>query len=334
MVDLEELKECNRYPVVFAARNRDDVVRCNSTSGGMYQALASYVIEELNGVVYGCAFDDKLHAIHIRCEDMVEAERCMGSKYSQSDMRDSVRLVCEDLKAGRTVLFTGTPCQVAAVRAVSANIRGHLLAVDVICHGVPSPNVFQGWLAEMERARGARVVAYEHRPKTFGWQQHFERVTWEDGRIEQNTRYTETWKRLFFDDKMLRPSCYRCPYTVAYSRPGDLTIADFWGIETTSHVQPNDQALGVSLVLANDEVGLSILSELNIEYEIASLAEALPGNPMLEHPSSYIGDRDEPWNDLYAGGMLSMVKSEHYLVSSIHFTLSRIKRALKYIFGR
>ena len=123
-VDFEELEERNDYPVAFAARNRDDDVRRASSSGGMYHALASHVINDLGGIVYGCAFDGDLRAVHIRCETMAEAERCMGSKYSQSDMGDSIRRVREDLGAGRTVLFTGTPCQVAAVRAACADVGG------------------------------------------------------------------------------------------------------------------------------------------------------------------------------------------------------------------
>lgn len=123
-VDFDELEARGEYPVAFAARNRDDGVRRRSSSGGVYHALASHVIEDLGGVVYGCAFDGDLRAVHIRCETVAEAERCMGSKYSQSDMGDSIRRVREDLDSGRTVLFTGTPCQVAAVRAACANLEG------------------------------------------------------------------------------------------------------------------------------------------------------------------------------------------------------------------
>lgn len=119
--DFDELESRGEYPVAFAARNRDDGVRRRSSSGGVYHALASHVIGDLGGVVYGCAFDGGLRAVHVRCETMGEAERCMGSKYSQSDMGDSIRRVREDLESGRTVLFTGTPCQVAAVRAACAD---------------------------------------------------------------------------------------------------------------------------------------------------------------------------------------------------------------------
>ncbi len=333
-MDFEELEERGEYPVVFAARNLDDGVRRRSSSGGMYHALASNVIGDLSGVVYGCAFDEELRASHIRCETMADVERCMGSKYSQSDMGNSIRQVREDLEDGHAVLFTGTPCQVAAVRAACADVEGGVLVTaDIICHGVPSPEVFQGWLAELERARGARVARYEHRPKSRGWG-HFERVTWEDGCTEQGTRLAEAWKRLFYDNRMLRPSCYRCPYTVTSGRPGDVTIADFWGVEGTPHARGDDAALGVSLVLANGPAGLRVLRELDADLEPATMEEALPRNPMLERPSTYEGEHDGPWRGLYSDGLLAMARRERYLVSPARSLASNAKRVMKRILGR
>ena len=197
---------------------------------------------------------------------------------------------------------------------------------------MPSPEIFQGWLAELERVRGMRVVRYEHRPKSTGWG-HNERVTWEDGHAEQGTRWSDAWKRLFYDNRLLRPSCYRCPYTVTGGRPGDLTIADFWGVEGTPHARPDDD-LGVSLVLANSLEGLQLLRGLDVDAQPASLAEALPRNPMLRRPSTYEGDRDEPWFSLYGDGMLPMAKSQRYLVSTARFLASRVKRALVSVLGR
>lgn len=116
--DMEELSgDTTAYPIAYAAKNASDAVRMRSSSGGMFHALASAVIDA-GGVVYGCAFDEGLRAVHIRCEDMSSVERCMGSKYSQSDMGSTIRQVKDDLHAGRKVLFTGTPCQVDAVRRV------------------------------------------------------------------------------------------------------------------------------------------------------------------------------------------------------------------------
>ena len=207
------------------------------------------------------------------------------------------------------------------------------MTADIVCHGVPSPEVFRGWLSELEGARGARVVRYEHRPKSRGWA-HFELVGWEGGRAEQGTRLTETWKRLFYGNRMLRPSCYRCPYTVTQGRPGDVTIADFWGVESTQHAHPDDSSLGVSLALANGADGLHLLSGLDADFEVAALAEALPRNPMLERPSTCEGEHDEPWRELYAGGMLGMARRQRYLASPVRSLAAHAKRTIRRVLGR
>lgn len=166
-----------------------------------------------------------------------------------------------------------------------------------------------------------------------GWG-HIERISWENGHVEQDTRLSETWKRLFYDNRMLRPSCYCCPYTVAVGRPGDLTIADFWGVERTSHARSDDQTLGVSLVIANCMMGLQLLSEVGVDLEVAELAEALPRNPMLQHPSVCEGDHDTPWHGLYADGMRAMLKRQRYLTPRARHVASHLKRALKRVIWR
>ena len=329
MTDFEEIEAGGRYPVVFAAKNRDDDVRRMSSSGGVFHALASYVIGDLGGVVYGCAFDDSLRACH---ETMEEVERCMGSKYSQSDMGDSIPRVREDLAAGRTVLFTGTPCQVAAVRAACRGATGgSLILADIVCHGVPSPALFQEWLRVLENERGRAVALYEHRPKSVGGG-HFERLTWADGSSEQRTRWSEAWKAYFYDNRSLRTSCYRCPYTVSEGRSGDVTIADFWGVEDALCGIKDD--LGVSLVLANTPVGLGVLSCLNVDLWEATLADALPRNPMLARPSIYEGERDEVWRGVYTSGLLPTMRHYGFIKSPLRAAASRVKRAVKKMLGR
>lgn len=123
MSEREKKEIAQDWPRVYAAKNASDDVRARSASGGMFHALAETVIGQ-GGVVYGCAFDERLRAVHVRCETMAEAERCMGSKYSQSHMGDAIKGVRDDLEAGRTVLFTGTPCQVAAVRRCCESVGG------------------------------------------------------------------------------------------------------------------------------------------------------------------------------------------------------------------
>lgn len=326
LADFAEMILQDEYPIAFAARNRDNGIRRMSSSGGIFYALASYVINDLGGVVYGCAFDQDLRAVHIRCETVAEAERCMGSKYSQSDMGDSIRLVRDDLKSGRTVLFTGTPCQVAAVRA-TCDGGGCLLTADVVCHGVPSPEAFRGWIATLESARGRVVVGYEHRPKNFGWG-HFENIIWNDGSVEHRTRWADAWRRYFYDDRSLRPSCYRCPYT-KIARDSDITIADFWGIENTPYYLSEDKIYGVSLVLANTSHGLYALSQTDADYVKADLELALPRNPMLQRSTLLKDNRSVVWESLYRDGMLAMMRNHHFLLPRIYQIAAKAKSVFK-----
>lgn len=313
------------FPVVFAAKHRSDEVRRKSSSGGMFYALAEYVIGQ-GGVVYGCAFDENLRARHVRCTTLKECERCMGSKYSQSDMGDTIPRVRTDLRDGKLVLFTGTPCQVDAVRRSSGLAGGGLLSVDLVCHGVPSPVLFSMHLSFLEGRLGLRPVSYDHRPKSKGWG-HCEAVTLEDGSCLQGTRISESWKRLFYSNEFLRPSCYECPYAKT-ARRSDVTIADFWGIEGTGLSGFADD-LGVSLVLANNERGLRVFEGLGIDSVESSLEDALPKNPMLYRPSSCEGSRSAPWELLYDWGYAALLRKRRFVKSAPRWVGSKAKRMLK-----
>lgn len=207
------------------------------------------------------------------------------------------------------------------------------MTADIICHGTPSPEAFQGWLAELELARGKRVVRYEHRPKSPGWG-HVERISWDDGSMEQGTRWADAWRRYFYDNRSLRPSCYRCPYTVVADRPGDVTIADFWGIGDTPFARPDDAVLGVSLALVNSPRGLNVLSQADVSLIEVPIEAALPRNPMLLHPSSAKGDRAPVWESLHRDGMLGMMRRDRFLLSPARQLVVRAKALIKRMAGR
>lgn len=311
-------------PLVFAAKNHSDSVRFNSSSGGAFQAFASYVISH-GGIVYGCAFDENLRATHIRCETLEEVERCMGSKYSQSAMKNIIPRITEDIENGRFVMFTGTPCQVDAVRKTCGT---KVCTVDIVCHGVPSPLLFQMHLKFLEAKLQDPIVKYEHRPKNKGWGHH-ERIWTAKGSSFQDTRLSESWKRLFYDNRMLRPSCYECPYATT-ERSSDLTIADYWGIDNTELAGFNDD-LGTSVVIANSAYGYALLHECDLELQPTSMQDVLPKNPMLVRPSRYSGERDEVWQYLFRNGYEAMLRKYHFYPSMVRRFGWNVKTALRRI---
>lgn len=317
---LDDFEQC-----VFAAKSRRDDVRSRCTSGGMYWELAVRTILD-EGVVYGCAFDESLRAHHVRCSTLAEVERCMGSKYSQSDVGDTFSQVLADLKRGRSVLFTGTPCQVAGlVGIVPAGLRDSILLVDLVCHGAPSPTLFQQHLGAMERARDKRIVGYEHRPKNVPWGEHLEMARYDDGSQEQGTRLSGVWRQLFYSNTALRPACYACPWSID-RRKSDITIADYWGIDQC--LPGYRDAKGVSLVIVNSLRGHRAFEELDVEAVPTSLESACAGNPNLRRPTARPEQRDEVWESFWSKGFRATCQAYGFRISLVKQLYRKLKLLL------
>lgn len=267
---------------VYATKNKSDEVRLNSASGGMFYTIAKYVLNQ-DGIVYGVVFDEKFHAIHTRADNLEKVKKMMGSKYSQSKLGKIYNDVKEDIQNGKLVLFTGTPCQVAGLNKFLQNVdKSNLILVDIVCHGTPSPQLFQDYIKFLEKIKGKKVKGYYHRTKKKGWK-HTEEIVYANGKTEYKTRLSQTWKRIFYTDLCLRHSCYSCKYT-NIDRPGDITIADFWGIEQYDKEFADDK--GVSLTIVNTNKGKRIWNEINenLLFNKRKIEEAINKNPQLEHP--------------------------------------------------
>lgn len=282
-------------PDVYAVKASDEI-RMESSSGGCFTALSDVILKK-GGVVYGCAFDAELKAVHIRAEDEPARNRCRGSKYSQSDLGNTFSQVKEDLKGGREVLFAGTTCQTAALREfLSEDEQKNLYTADVICHGTPSPKLFAEFIKYIEQKRGKKVAAYYHRPKDLGWRGG-EKLVYADGKKESGTTLVDGWRNIFYGDLALRPSCYQCRYSNP-CRPSDITIADFWGIEACAPEFCDE--LGVSLALVSSEKGRKLFEECKFTLRITerTIEEAVEKNPNLKVPTARPAARAQFW-DLY-----------------------------------
>lgn len=262
-------------PYVFAVKNKDDCVRQNSSSGGVFTPLAEYFLSK-NGVVFGALFDSDFFLSHKGITDTMVLDKMRGSKYLQSCTRYVFVEVKRLLQGGVPVLFTGTPCQVAALKLFLGKNYDNLFTVDLICHGVSSPAVFSCYLEMVESKLDGKAVAVEFRNKTFGWSTQTIKVcTKEYSYI--NCLQFDPYGYLFLHDLIQRPSCYNCLYSDV-PRVSDLTLGDFWGIEK-SHGDFVDN-LGVSLVLVNSVQGESIFNSLKAQFDYvsSSLNECVPYN--------------------------------------------------------
>lgn len=157
-------------PVVYAAWNKVNNILNESSSGGVFSAIASYILKN-NGVVFGCSLEDNLVAKHIGIRNEVELYKLRGSKYVQSDTQDTFKQVRNILKEGKQVFYTGTPCQIAGLKSFLARPYDNLITADLICHGVPSPKVFKEYLNMLEKKHGGKVVYFKFRDKEkYGWE--------------------------------------------------------------------------------------------------------------------------------------------------------------------
>lgn len=256
---------------VYASRNRDGEVLAQSQSGGVFSAIVQEFFGDDAAVsrgdgdcgktVYGAAADGLDKVVHKRACSLEESKAFRGSKYVQSDMGDCFRSVRKDLEAGRKVLFSGTPCQVAGLQSyIPERLKENLLTVDFICHGVPSRKVWKDYLEYMSR-KGV-ITAASYRDKEVGWRSGDESVIYADGRKV----YTEIFKVLYYKNIMLRPSCAVCPYSLEYRR-ADLTVSDFWGVE---EVLPDfDASGGASMVICHSEKGRRHFSDAGKYLHVA-----------------------------------------------------------------
>ena len=186
---------------VLAAQCKDRTVRSNSSSGGIFSVLARKVFDE-GGVVYGAAWDSQMQLRHVKAEDCESLSSLMGSKYIQSDTTDIYRSVKEQLLAGRQVLFSGTPCQVRALRLFLRKPFDNLLTVDVVCHGTPSQASFDRYRSTLEKKKGARITGMNFRSKVSGWKSFSVEISYANGMRTIAEHHQDLFMRGFLSNLM------------------------------------------------------------------------------------------------------------------------------------
>lgn len=245
----------------FAVKHKDLETRLASRSGGCFTAISDYVLER-GGVVYGCRLNSDLVAVHDRAETKEERNAFRGSKYVQSDKRDTFMHVKTDLKSGRWVLFSGTTCEVAGIKSfLSHTDCSKLVLVDIVCHGVPSPLLWEKYKSYCESKVGSPASAADFRNKRkFGWASNLETIWFQGGKEYSAKDYA----CIFYSHFGLRPSCYHCPYKSIH-HPSDFTLADCWGID--ENIPSFNDNKGVSLLLVNTEKAERIFEGINKSLE-------------------------------------------------------------------
>lgn len=313
----------NEVLLAYAVKHLNEGVRAVSRSGGMFTALSDSVLSN-GGVIYGCALQDNRKALHVRAEVQEKRNECRGSKYVQSRIDGVLEQVRFDLQQGKTVLFSGTSCQVDAVAQYCKDYRKNLLLVDIVCYGVASPKVWEDYLFYLSKKYRKKIATVEFRDKgKFGWAAHYETVRFTDG-----TEYSgEVFSKLYGMRCALRKDCFACPYK-NLNRVGDITLADCWGV--SKYYPEFSDNKGISLVLINNEKGREYFTRINDVLWIPVDVEKLLQPALKENwkiPEWY----KEFWNDYSRYSFGKTIKK--YLFPDERLT-TRVKIAMYKFWGR
>ena len=324
---------------VYAAINKDEEIRMKSSSGGIFHLLAEKTIAE-GGVVFGARFDEQWQVVIDYAETMEGVKAFMGSKYVQARMATAYADAKRFLSEGRKVLFSGTPCQIAGLHHFLRKPYDNLLTVDIICHGTPSPKVWSRYLDEVVTAGRKAIHDVQFRNKSNGWKAF--NFTMEYNKDEQTVslcshHQQNHFMRAFLRDMILRPSCYQCQAKSGRSH-SDITIADFWGINT--EIPDMDDDKGTGLVLVNTNKGLSAIDWNKINHKETTAEVALIHNPaysrsVAAHPkrTKFFASLDttESVNSLIVDCLRPTLKQR--LRISLSSCKQLIKRMLKSVIG-
>lgn len=312
----------------YAVVHKNAVTVNQSTSGGMFSAVAEWVLKN-NGVVYGCAFDDVLHAKTIRVDDSAILGRLRGSKYVQCDTGDSFASTEKDLKTGRTVFFTGTPCQIDGLKSFLKIDYDNLICADLICHGVPSSRYFLDYIAYLEKKNNGKVKDFSFRSKQNCSGSYVARYDYISNNTKQKHQkrlcyYNSYYYSYFLYGEISRESCYTCKYA-NLKRVGDLTFGDLWGVEGI-HI-PFKTNNGCSLVIVNSVKGQYIFDSVQIKHHEIPIEVAVCNNLQLKQPTVRTDKRTERESE-YKNITSFIIAKKFYKQNWMSILLGTVKYAI------
>lgn len=321
-------------PKAYACINKNEDIRMHSSSGGVFSVVATYIIKK-GGVVFGAAWNDDFTGVeHTYVNNIDELSKLRGAKYVQSDINKSYTQAKKFLDDGKYVLFSGTPCQIEALKMFLGRDYERLFLQDIICHGVPSPKAWNSYKEFMQKQNNSKLLSnmqFRNKEKE-GWNKYHVRIDFPNNNSYDMAHGKDIYMKAFLKNITLRESCTSCKFKKE-NRLSDITLADFWGI---NNIKPemNDEK-GTSLVIVNSKKGELLFNEIasELKFEQVDFYEAIKSNPSMntvsqknEKSDKFFLEMDEmPFNIL----VKRYVSSSSFMKKSI----SKTRRILKRIFN-
>ena len=288
---IDKALEVSAEQKAYAAVHKDDEVLAKSTSGGAFTAIADAVFAQ-GGIVYGAAMLDGMQVKHIRTSGKDDFEGLRSSKYLQSDTGTTYQMVEQDLKQGKTVLYSGTPCQIDGLKNFLGKDYENLYTADIVCHGVGSQAYFDKYM-DYARERYGKIKALRFRSKEYaGWSCGGGVVVVDSSDCLKKIPYRDFdnyYYSYFLSGDIYRKSCYSCKYANT-NRVGDFTLGDYWGVEALN--LPLQTENGCSLLLVNNRHAMQLLDEIeSLDRVETTVEQAAHCNKQLNAPSKLMDSR-------------------------------------------
>ena len=314
-------------PVSYAIYNKDDEIRKNSSSGGIFYLIAKYILD-LGGVVFGAKFNEGFEVIHGYIEKEEDIMQFMGSKYIQSTIGNCFKKAKEFLDNDRYVLFSGTPCQIEGLKKYLQKDYEKLYTQDIICHGVPSPMVWREYLKYMKKKFNNTIIKINFRNKDNGWNEYKTDIKYANGEYKENHN-KNIYMKVFLSNLCLRESCYDCNFKKK-NRDSDVTLADFWGINNIFPELDDDK--GISLMIVNSKKGKKILDKIksNCIYKETDFENSIKYNVSMIKSCSMPENRAKFLTDIKNKSFDVCAKENLPKVSLFVKTKSKLKGLLKF----
>lgn len=318
-------------PKAYACYNLDEKIRKESSSGGIFTLVASNIID-MGGVVYGAAFDSEFEVEHITVTNKEDLYKLRGSKYVQSKIGETYPDIKKLLDQNKLVYFSGTPCQIDGLLCFLNKEYDNLICQDIICHGVPSPKVWKDYVDNKNKEYKGTPVRINFRQKNSGWNLYELSLLYKDSSYN-SCHKEDLYMRAFLSNLILRPSCYNCS-SKSLNRNSDITLADFWGINSIDPSMDDDK--GTSLIFVNSKKGEELFASIkdNMISKKVDISKAIKYNPSA-YQSVPLTDKRNQFFELYDGDNLEEIVNKLTKVplfkkarNYAHSVLGRIKRII------
>lgn len=300
----------DKYYGSFIFRSEKKEVMETCTSGGFIDELNAHIIDKLKGYCVGVAYDEHFLPFHMMTDNCEEVKLFRNSKYAQSRTGNIFKSIRTKLNEGNIVLFTGTPCQVAGLKSYLQKEYDNLYTVDLVCRSVPSPLLWEKYLAWQEEQYGSKIKSVMCRKKTYGYHSGTLEIQFQNGKVYLGSNRVDYYMKSFHHDVCSRSSCYNCSYKTEH-RCSDFTVFDCWNSHLVADGLAADDDKGFSNVVVHSAKGIKIMDEIskgNVIYPADPVKMFAYTGGMESHSIVRTSERDTFYQDLSRNSFINTAK--------------------------